>query len=713
MPNNEGYNRLVESVRKSSPDRRIAEDPRDWAFEVEEAIYEGEEKLKKTAYLFRDYIPDFDSYLAQKLTAYRAEIDRIEMEFDQKEVQTSDIDRMIEDILNDFEDTYAVDAAETDFIRMAEEEPDVLLANAEAILNREDAKILLSKAAKKDPASAIKYAAEYADKYGYVLDDAIVADPASFEKYYPGFKDSINYDLSSVLYQSESIFENPDAVCYFRVLAEYSPSEIFFYDGFFDEFLKAPYAVEVLKSINLQKLDYLDDKACEDIVRMAGKEEFFTVILHLNKNFFFSKYLFDHLADVKKYSPYSYEYLLVDIFYEDIRSGFENLEKNASDTVYRRKLLETVKSKFKIYYPHNADLFQSIVYDLISLEDKTFTNEVFENIASGYSIPVFLGFKSMLGVAEDPALRQILNIDRSWIPNLNIRQFANYAQWICRNLYFQNKELNEDNVKNEYSRILEKRKELKNVRLFTNRNIVLASHGENWGPKDNYQDRFGNYSLQSSLKIQQAGDGEFQHFEPKRDSFEEVKKAKEESLKAIIETQPPMTFIFDGHGSKDAFYFSDGQLIDDATKQPVVETEKTVKVTVDEFADALLKRASKFGGQSLAKDIFIFTQCYNHNFIRKVNEVLRSKGVSCPIMIGESEYNVSSLSDMQSKYENNFYDEVLKLDQLSTTFEDLFNSANHDFNNYADSNFTIYIPDEKGLPMQVAKNETGERSSAA
>jgi hypothetical protein len=106
MPNNEEYNRLVKSVRESSPDRRIAEDPRDWAFEVEEAIYEGEEKLKKTAYLFKDYIPDLDSYMVQKLSAYRAEINRIEMEFDQKEVQTGDIDRMVEDILDGFEDTY-------------------------------------------------------------------------------------------------------------------------------------------------------------------------------------------------------------------------------------------------------------------------------------------------------------------------------------------------------------------------------------------------------------------------------------------------------------------------------------------------------------------------------------------------------------------------------------------------------------------------------
>jgi hypothetical protein len=52
------------------------------------------------------------------------------------------------------------------------------------------------------------------------------------------------------------------------------------------------------------------------------------------------------------------------------------------------------------------------------------------------------------------------------------------------------------------------------------------------------------------------------------------------------------------------------------------------------------------------------------------------------------------------------------LDQPSTTFGDLFNSATQDFNNFADSNFTVYVPDEKGLPMQLAKNDGEEKSAA-
>jgi hypothetical protein len=546
----------------------------------------------------------------------------------------------------------------TDFAKMAEEEPDVLLANAELILGREDTVELLSKATRKDPASALKYAAQYIEFYPYVLDAAILADPAAFEKYYPSFKDDRLYDPGYLMYSFDDMVKNPDAVCYFRTLAKYSPYGLLSEHETFEKFLKLPYAAEVLKQIDVENWFILDEFYYQSILRASADINFYGAILHLLKQDDFRNYLYKHLAEFKKASPYMYEHVLWDIFYEDTQIAVRYFEENKNDKLYRKVLLEAIKNKFGIYYPHNQEAFTSMSYALSDLKDAAFYEEVIESVAPGFSIPIFLGFKSMMGVAEDPALRSILNIHRSWLPNMDTREFVNHSSWICRNLYFQNREVSESNVKDEYSRILTRKAELESLPLFSGRNIVLASHGENWGVKDAYQDRFGNYALQGRLQAQQGSGYEFKHFEPKSDTLSEIKKAKEESMNAIASTKPPLTYVFDGHGSKDSFFFSDGQLVDELTRQPVVETEKTIKVTYEEFAEILLKRRANFGDKALAKDIFIFSQCYNHNFVRKVNEILKSKGSTCPIMIGESEYDVSSLSDTESKYENYFYDDV-------------------------------------------------------
>lgn len=90
-----------------------------------------------------------------------------------------------------------------------------------------------------------------------------------------------------------------------------------------------------------------------------------------------------------------------------------------------------------------------------------------------------------------------------------------------------------------------------------------------------------------------------------------------------------MTFLFDGHGGPAALYLSDGQVdgLEPAGEQGIIETEKTIKITVDELSAALTKRSQRIGKEEVAKDILIFSACYNHTFLRSLSPqtILRNK----------------------------------------------------------------------------------------
>jgi hypothetical protein len=75
--------------------------------------------------------------------------------------------------------------------------------------------------------------------------------------------------------------------------------------------------------------------------------------------------------------------------------------------------------------------------------------------------------KKILEFMQDPAIAGIEKINTLWLPeNLKKREKIFFSFLIARNLHFQQLPVNKNNIKEEYSNIIKKRKELENIPLF-------------------------------------------------------------------------------------------------------------------------------------------------------------------------------------------------------------------------------------------------------
>lgn len=310
---------------------------------------------------------------------------------------------------------------------------------------------------------------------------------------------------------------------------------------------------------------------------------------------------------------------------------------------------------------------------------------------------------------DDPALQTVGWIERTWLPsNLSDRDFAEAAAMISRNLYLAEPKLlpNEETCRTEYQRIMETREGYKDVPLFSGRNVILASHLEQWSEGG---DRFGKKALTDNLQTQQGEGREFAHYEAKKNTAEALKKAKQAILEKVETIGHPMTFLFDGHGGPDALYLSDGQVegLQPASAQDILETEKTIKITVDELSAALTKRSQKIGKEKVSKDILIFSACYNHTFLRSMYDKLEASGAGKPIVFGESEFGQVGYSSKESPYGSSFFDQLIQPGK-PTTLGDIWNLPYN-----TEMNPSLYIP-SNNTPQQVAANEIqGQESSVA
>lgn len=300
---------------------------------------------------------------------------------------------------------------------------------------------------------------------------------------------------------------------------------------------------------------------------------------------------------------------------------------------------------------------------------------------------------------RDPALETVDWIERSWLPSsLSDVEFAETAALISRNLYLsQPRQLpNERNVPAEYLRILETRENYENFPLFQDRNILLGSHIETWSTG---KDRFGKQALVDELKKQQGTGRVFEHHEAKDPSVESLKKAKEAILLGLETIPSPLTFLFDGHGSPDALYLSDGEVPGLQATEPkeVLETQNTVKITVDEFSASLVKRSKKFGKEKISKDILIFSACYNQTFLRSMYERLDGAGAGKPIALGESEFGQVSWSGQEGVYGSILMDRLIDPTK-PTTLGDIWKLPY-----IYENNPSLFIP-SKNTVQQVAMN---------
>jgi len=349
-----------------------------------------------------------------------------------------------------------------------------------------------------------------------------------------------------------------------------------------------------------------------------------------------------------------------------------------------------------------------------------------EKLVSGDSKP------QPLGLLEDPGLRKWSEVKEEWIdwkksksPALDEEEEAIWKlqmrAMITRNLYFQNVDVTEASVKTEFLRIVETREKYAKLEVFKGRNVLHVAHAEvlrdlrdtkgkpytdkeykAWEESSEDVHLFGKKGNQDAIKAQQDGKGSYEIIRPKK-KIEALQQAKKDMLEKIKTMAPPATFILDGHGGPDAWYLSDGTVAETAKTGKVTETDATVKISVEELAQALVERAKKFPKLKTedpsGKDIFVFACCYNSNFIRSLYEQLGD--APKPIALGMSEYGQYGYSVIRSKYGSKLFSQVLELkNDRPTTISDVFKNEFKDF-----SNPSLYIPDDKNLPMQITKNE--------
>ena len=278
---------------------------------------------------------------------------------------------------------------------------------------------------------------------------------------------------------------------------------------------------------------------------------------------------------------------------------------------------------------------------------------------------------------------------------------ANTQAIISRNLYFQGKEVNEKSVREEVQRIINTRELYENINIFKDRNVVIVAHSE----KEASEERFGKPALIARIKKDTPKTTSLLRPENKKES---LKKTKEKILATIRNTKQPFTFLFDGHGSEDAMYLSDGNIKKETEEDKFEETKNTEKITITEFFKAYKDRQEAFGDDTKTpqtKDIFLNGGCLSANFIRQFYRLCENAGIQKPIFAGEAEYGQYAYSEGNSRsngYENNFYNQIFDGEQAqSATLGNLIKNDSKNLN----SNPSFYLPDANNRTMQLSQGE--------
>ena len=309
------------------------------------------------------------------------------------------------------------------------------------------------------------------------------------------------------------------------------------------------------------------------------------------------------------------------------------------------------------------------------------------------------------------------------------------GQWnakILRYLHDNNITIDSENIIEAIKHILSVREKYDNFPIFWN--TIYIANNEHWSSSDFFigesawKPRFVNertltgikeeiheanwyYNNQWSLNVispstKKVVDIEWLDIDPKKDSSliammtkhastsEDLKKAKQDTLKALTETQPPMTTLFRWHGSREAFYFSDGEVL---SEDQVSEWE-AVKITNEEISEALIARYSN--PEVLDKisktrpDVIILWNCFSFDHINKIRQKLTEAWVPHPIFLWPSEYGQYWFSNAYSEYWSEFLERLIfKNDsEGATTIRDIID---WDLDFKLPSNPSLFLPDEK------------------
>lgn len=311
-------------------------------------------------------------------------------------------------------------------------------------------------------------------------------------------------------------------------------------------------------------------------------------------------------------------------------------------------------------------------------------------LLSTYNIKSFLGDKSL------PFAVQIY---KTFDRNIDLGM----ALKLARNLQFRGDEVvpSKEKLMNLMDAMLAREDDVRNIPIFEGRHVVFAAHGERW---EDGSGRFISPEKTEDLKTSIGPNGTLDIATTGKDnpSKEELEKTKQNILDKIANTPPPMTFYFNGHGGPRRIYLSKGQVIDG---KPL--DEDAISIDVTEFAEAVKKRNEKFSGQEdkLEKDIFIFSSCFNQNFIRTFYKLNEESYSVQPIAIGESEFGQYGFSSV--KYDANSKEKsIYGLGEKHVTLDRAIKAESP----YRDSNISIFAP-FKDIPLQITK--AGSKSSQA
>lgn len=305
---------------------------------------------------------------------------------------------------------------------------------------------------------------------------------------------------------------------------------------------------------------------------------------------------------------------------------------------------------------------------------------------------------------------QLLREHSEQFGNIDPVTLENAVVMVARNLHTQGLPVTEENVRTEVERIAEMRERIGGQDLFSG-DVTLASHSEIFektrGINQPGEVRFGTTALVDSLRARvdahRLGNN-FSHFGKMENGVitpEMIATARAETIETITNNLNALTIVFDGHGGPDAFYFSDGQINEGGGDGEVTETDTSVKISAEDFANALVERYHKqieagvlTEGESNIN--LVFSACYMNDLINAISEKLGESGTPLPrLMISAAERGQTSYSDFYDTFgstTNRWIGESGDIRELIEREGEL------------DSNPSIFVPDpsDPSKPMQVS-----------
>jgi hypothetical protein len=292
---------------------------------------------------------------------------------------------------------------------------------------------------------------------------------------------------------------------------------------------------------------------------------------------------------------------------------------------------------------------------------------------------------------KDPATPTAAQIDLNWITEMKDsgaldqlgslrKQSSEMGLLVGRALYLNQMPVTKENVQNVLLGMVETQKAYEKIPLYKKRNVVVAFANETL--QESMDDNFANRESEKTQKVRDkvAASGDAHTFgrnkyvenvvrqnpdtkvlrtEDSPEGSENMKNAIKES---IVNTPPPFTFEWEGHGME-----GDGGSI---LLKGIHNLDE--KITADEIGEWLIERYEKYpallDAEAEMQDIFIWKQCYNHTFLRTVYDTLTEKfgpGRTLPIEIGDSEIGMISVTNYGNEYGNSMTEAVVT-DEVST-----------------------------------------------